>query len=69
MDETLCYLRKGMHLVGGHSFSNDEMDNANGGREYRLEVSELGRMSSVSEGEGTDETSDSLCSKALRKAE
>ena len=39
-----------MHSVGGHSFSNDEMDDVNGGLDDRLEVLKLGRMSSVLEG-------------------
>ena len=35
MDETLGSMWKGMPLVGGHSFSNDEMDDVNGGQEER----------------------------------
>ena len=31
IEETLRSLWKGMPLVGGHSFSNDEMDDVNGG--------------------------------------
>ena len=39
-----------MPLVGGHSFSNDKMDDVSVGWEDRLEVSDLGRTPSVLEG-------------------
>ena len=45
------------------------MDDANVGSEDRLEVSDLGRMCSVSEGERADEKIFSLSFNALRKVE